>query len=238
MENKPSSNPPAPKLVAKIYRRRSIPVRYREVFNLGTSVDRAWTNNNPNFVCPYINQADIQRETVALGQLLDITEQKKSDKRENTVGLAQANKAINKAASALRNHIKSEFVAAADLEPYYLAYGFVKNDKGRFEFPLDGEARKNSLTQLLQTMSLPNDKIAGKVFGLSHWQDLNIAFATGYTDSERIRSGRSVEVKAAKTQYEKLRKLLLKLHGLLAFIYEDEDINAVRRSFGFLRESF
>ena len=216
----------------------SIPVRYTSVANATNTVLRQWGANYPQFTCVFVDYNTLQTESDKLNQMLSVSATYKSSKTENTTGLGEINKEIDKKLTIIKNHIKSEYAIEPNIEIIYYTYGMVKNAGGVYGLPRDNHERGAAINILVAKMQERNNPIAHKQFGLATWQTLQQQHSSAWQLSETLRSNRSFGGTTLKEQYDIVRDLLNVLHKYIAIAFRKQDYKRIIRSFGFLKESF
>jgi hypothetical protein len=239
MDNNKKSNTVNPVTVSKkVKRTRSLPVKYMGVANLGKDAAILWRDNHSNFSFSLLDYQTLEIEADKLLALVADNNNNISDKKNNTQTLAANNKAITEAANVLKKMITAEYARVKDKSAYFLAYGFVKSATGQFKFPVDNNQRKAALLVLTNKMQEAGNVFANRDIGLRGWLTLMSEHDANWRDSTLIRSERSDSSKDAAEQYEKVHQMLYILFHYLGLAFINEDVAKIRRSFGFLKESF
>ena len=239
MDNKEKRYTITPVVVPKkVKKTPPLPAKYTSVANLGKDAAILWRDNHSTFSFPLLDYRTLETEADKLLALIADNQHNISDKRSNTQTLATTNKAINEAAAVLKKMITAEYARIKDKSPYFIAYGFVNRGKNHWVFPADNNERKAALITLCNKLQEANNPFVSRDIGLSGWLQLMSDHEFNWRDSTLIRSERSDSSKETMEQYEKLRKMLYILFHYLGLAFIDEDVAKIRRSFGFLKESF
>ena len=222
----------------KVKKTRPLPVKYTGVANLGKDAAILWRDNHGTFSFPLLDYRSLETEAVKLLQLIADNKSNVVSKRSNTQTLAFTNKAINEAAAVLKKMITAEYARIKDKSAYFAAYGFVKASSGRFIFPLDNNERKAALLVLTNKLQEAGNVFATRDSGLQGWLQVMSDHEVNWRDSTLIRSERSDTSKDVAEQYEKVNQMLYVLFHYLGLAFINDDVAKVRRSFGFLKESY
>ncbi len=222
----------------KVKKTPPLPVKYTTTAHLGKDAAVLWRDNHPTFDFSLLNFQNLETESDKLLVLIANNKANVSDKRSNTQTLAITNKAINNSAAVLKKLIAAEYARTKDKSAYFLAYGFSKTTNRSFTLPVDNNERKAALLVLAAKLQEVGNPFANRDIGLRGWLQLMSDHEFNWRDSTLIRSERSDTSKDAAKQYEKVRKMLYILYHYLGLAFIDEDVAKIRRSFGFLKESF
>ncbi len=239
MEKNPQKNtiPPAVAL-KKIKKKPVLPTQYATTANLGKDAAMLWRKNHADFNFPLLDYQTLATESDVLLSLAADGKYHVIDKKNNTQNLAATNKAINEAALVLKKTITTEHARHKNKNEYLLAYGFIKKNNGRFIFPINNNERKDALTVLTNKLQEAGGIFATCDIGLQGWLGLQSAHELNWCNSTLIRSQRASTSKNVAQQHKKVHRMLYILFHYLGLAFIDKDVAKIRRSFGFLKESF
>lgn len=212
------------------------PQDYINRASLGVTVATNWANFYPNYVVNFCTQAAFaQLFTDFLQKAHDNTQQDQL-KKSNTANLKEVNDKISKGATRLKEYIRDAYPNSYEVE--YSAYGLEKGNKGTITFPTDNDSRKQRLAILLQKLNEPNNPIATRNQGLVYWKDLIDTHSTEWDTSKNLKSGKSQLSSECKALHEQAGEWLKKLHKQISIDFNKNQIDNVRRTFGFLSETY
>lgn len=221
----------------KVKKTPSIPTTYLNVSSQTKTVLRQWANNNPQFDCPNVPYATLQAESNKFEILLRARSNENANKKSNTNTLTDVNKRINQAVSIFRRYLKAEYPTVKNFSQQYQYYGFVANDKNAYVFPKDNDQRGNSLDIILSRFNEANNPFANREFGLAYWTQLKQEHNQAWDKSDDLRAARASSVSDAAQQHKLLKTYLRDLYDYIQLLHRHQDVKAVLRSFGFLKES-
>jgi len=107
-----------------------------------------------------------------------------------------------------------------------------------YSLPADNDSRAQRLAILLQKRNEPNDPIAMRTQGLAYWQGLIATHATEWVNSKNLKSQKAQLSQNCKALHKQAGEWLQKLYRQLAIDNDKSTIDTVRRTFGFLNETY
>ena len=211
------------------------PSDYINLAQLAKTIALNWQTSYPNYTVNFINNADF----TALAQLfLDKTNDNANQdiiKKGNTAKLKQINQDIRKSTSTLKEYIKDSY--SVNLESEYAAYGLEKTGTN-YTFPTDNDRLKQRLSILLDKLREPNNPIKARNKGLTYWEDLITQHTSEWDSSKNMKSQKSQKSQECRDLQKQVSAILSKMYRQLAIDFDKNQVASVRRSFGFLNETY
>ncbi len=201
-------------------------------------ISRRWANNHAQWQTPFADAGLMQREGQTLATLLQEVDANETSKKRNTQALKDANLAINKAVSKLKAYIKTEYDNSKDWDEYFKEYGLEPNKNNIYILLSDNALRQVALQKLINKLQEPNNPFANRSLGLAQWQNLQRTHNQLWEESNDLRGNRSSLTPKVGEQYAKIQELLKKLLKYIDLSFNKEQATGLKRSLGFLKESF
>lgn len=212
------------------------PQNYINRANLGISIADNWANFFPNYQVNFCTQSTFKQLFADFSAQAMLNSQQDALKKNNTQNLKTVNEQITKGTVRLKEYIRDTY--NTNIDAMYAAYGLVKNGKNAYSFPFENDNRGQRLAILLQKLNEPNDPIATRTQGLVYWQGLITTHATEWASSKNLKSQKAQLSQNCKALHKQAGEWLQKIHRQLAIDNDKSTIDTVRRTFGFLNETY
>ena len=105
-------------------------------------------------------------------------------------------------------------------------------------FPADNDRLLQRLSMLLAKLQEPGNPIANRNQGLLYWQDLINRHAIEWQLSKNMKSQKSQLAQECRDMHQEVGDKLSKLFRQIAIDNDKDQVASVRRSFGFLNETY
>jgi hypothetical protein len=159
--------------------------------------------------------------------------------RDTTVVLREANQSINDGVRALRLYIKGENIGVNDLDSEYVSYGLeVVNAKGLYGLGVDNDRRMNRINLIIKKLNTAGNPFKTRKYGLVFWQNLKTVHTAAWDLSKNNRSGKSAASNQTIVMQKEIKETLKKMQMQLKIDFPKDDLPAVMRTFGFLKEIY
>jgi hypothetical protein len=214
------------------------PSDYVNLAELGRSVAQGWQNNYPDYTTKFTTYSELSTLANLLRSKAELNTQQDTFKKGNTAELKLVNKDIEEAIKMLRRYLKAESPDNSQLNTQYAMYGLEANSKGIYSLIQDNDRRYQRMFVLIAKLSEPNNIIAGKSFGLAHWQQLQARHSKAWEDSKNMKKQKATLSRETKGYLLQLKELLSKFQAQLKIDFPKADRAKVMREFGFLNEVY
>jgi len=222
----------------KVKRSPKTPTQQANAALLSLEVGRRWANNHPQWQVPFADAVLMQREGQILKDMLQRVDSNETSKKRNTLDLEASNKRINAAITKLKGYIRTEYDSTKGWDEYFKEYGLTPNKSGTYMLIADNALRQVALQKLIAKLQEANNPFANRTLGLLQWQDLQQQHARLWETSNDLRADRSLLTPQISEQYDKLQVLFDKMLKYIDLSLNKEQAVGLKRSLGFLKESF
>lgn len=212
------------------------PQDYLNRANLGLSVFTNWTNFFPNYQVNFCTQASFKQLFTDFSAQAMLNSQQDALKKNNTQNLKTVNSQITKGVVRLKEYIRDAY--STNIDAMYAAYGLEKDTKNTYSLPVDNDRRAQRLAILLQKLGEANNPIATRTQGLAYWQGLITTHDTEWTSSKNLKSQKAQLSQNCKALHKQAGEWLQKLNRQIAIDNDKSTVDTVRRTFGFLNETY
>lgn len=212
------------------------PQDYLNRANLGLSVFTNWTNFFPNYQVNFCTQASFKQLFTDFSAQAMLNSQQDALKKNNTQNLKTVNSQITKGVVRLKEYIRDAY--NTNIDAMYAAYGLEKDTKNTYSLPVDNDRRAQRLAILLQKLGEANNPIATRTQGLAYWQGLITTHDTEWTSSKNLKSQKAQLSQNCKALHKQAGEWLQKLNRQIAIDNDKSTVDTVRRTFGFLNETY
>jgi hypothetical protein len=156
-------------------------------------------------------------------------------KKDNSATLKSINIDIRKGSVRLKEYIRDEYTV--NIDAIYASYGLEIINKN-FMFPTDNDRLMQRLGMLLAKLQEPNNPLANRNQGLAYWEDLITRHAAEWTLSKNMKATKSKLSQECRDMHTEVGDKLSKLFRQIAIDNDRDQVASVRRTFGFLNETY
>lgn len=216
----------------------SRPSDYVNLAELGIIVAQSWQNNYSDYTIKFVTPSELLNLSVLFKTKAVENTQQDVYKKQNTTALRTVNKEIDTAIKMLRRYLKAEYVTEKNLSTHYAQYGLELDKGNSFSIVSDNDRRRQRMSILIAKLSEPNNPIAAKQFGLSHWIQLQAQHNTAWDDSKNMKTRKTTLSRETQKYAAEVKELLRKLQAQIKIDFPKTDHPKVLREFGFLNEVY
>jgi hypothetical protein len=211
------------------------PTDYNNRAQLAITLVANWQQFHPNYVVNFTNIVDF---TALAQSFYDKANQNANHdilKKNNSANLKSITQEIRKNTARLKEYIRDEY--DTNIEAMYAAYGLEKVNNN-IAFPTDNDSLMQRLGILLAKLQEANNPLAGRKQGLAYWEDLITRHATEWVTAKNMKATKSQLAQECKDMHKIVGDKLSKMYRQIAIDNDRDQVASVRRSFGFLNETY
>ena len=211
------------------------PTDYVNLSQLCVTVAANWLQFYPTYVVNFSSLADF---TALAQDFFDKANQNANQdisKKDNSATLKALTKEIRTSLPRLKEYIRDEY--STNTDAMYAAYG-LELVTNRMAFPTDNDRLMQRLSILLLKLQEPNNPLASRNKGLAYWENLITQHATEWTTAKNMKSQKAQLSQDCKNLKKDAEQKLSKLYRQIAIDNDRSQVASVRRSFGFLNETY
>jgi dTDP-4-amino-4,6-dideoxygalactose transaminase len=202
---------------------------------LGISVAQNWQQNYAAYNVNFTNKAAFLALAQSFYNKSNQNANQDALKKDNTENLKSISNEIIKSSARLKEYIRDAY--STNTDAMYAAYGFEKIGNG-YTLPRDNDRLMQRLTMLLAKIQEAGNPIASRNQGLAYWQDLIARHVTEWTTSKNMKGQKATLSQECKELHKEVGNILSKIYRQIALDYPRDQVASVRRSFGFLNETY
>ncbi len=211
------------------------PTDYINRAQLATTVADNWLQFFPNYVVNFTTQGKFKTLAQDFYNKANQNANQDATKKDNSATLKNINAEIKKSVSRLKEYIRDEY--STNIDAVYASYGLEIINKN-FTFPADNDRLMQRLGMLLAKLQEANNPLASRNQGLVYWEDLITRHAAEWTLSKNMKATKSQLSQECRDMHIEVGDKLSKLFRQIAIDNDRDQVASVRRTFGFLNETY
>jgi len=206
-----------------------MPSKTVDVIEVSKSIVKSWKLST--FVMSWVTSAILHEKVLRLETIYLAKNKSKGKRRSSTSEMSDLKKDVNYAAGQVKHYIQSEYSKSESLKKYS-EFGFEHKNK-TYRLPDDVNNRLQSLKMMLQ--AIIDFGYGDREFGTAFWEAHIVKHIELIDYNREGTKETSINIGEEETLKEEVLRILRGVSHMLASESVD-DIERMRRSWGFLRE--